>query len=130
MPRGTRNGKVGRPIDENTPERAREIRQMGGKKSQEVQRKKKLIRETLEELLSLPLKDPNVKKKLKSIGIDTPEMTQQTLMALGIVKSAQQGDARAATWVRDSMGQKEADKLDIIKPVQIIIEDDYGDDSN
>jgi hypothetical protein len=46
------------------------------------------------------------------------------------VKRAQNGDPYAATFIRDTLGQKEADKLDLVQPVQIVVQDDYGDDDN
>jgi len=131
MPSGDNNkGKkhVGRPIDDNPPERAREIRSMGGIASGVSKRRKKLIKETIETVLELPVKDKRVKDGLKRIGLTTEDMTQQTLMVLGVMKRAQNGDPYAATFIRDTLGQKEADKLDIIQPVQIIVQDDYGDD--
>ena len=131
MPSGDNNkGKkhVGRPIDDNPPERAREIRSMGGIASGVSKRRKKLIKETLETILVLPVKDKRVREGLKRIGITSEDMTQQTLMVLGVVKRAQNGDPYAATFIRDTLGEKEADKLDLMQPVQIVVQDDYGDD--
>mgnify|MGYP003602978361 FL=1 len=122
------NGKVGRPIDDNPPERAREIRRMGGIASGVAKRRKKLIKETIATILELPVKDKRVKDGLKRIGLTTEDMTQQSLMILGVMKRAQNGDPYAATFIRDTLGQKEAEKLDLIQPVQIVVQDDYGDD--
>ena len=66
--------------------------------------------------------------KLKSLGIEEGDMTNQTLIALGVIARAKTGDPYAATFIRDSIGQKEADKLDLIQPEQIVVQDDYGDD--
>ena len=131
MPSGDNNkGKthVGRPIDDNPPERAREIRSMGGIASGVSKRRKTLIKETIETVLELPVKDKRVREGLKRIGITSEDMTQQTLMVLGVVKRAQNGDPYAATFIRDTLGEKEADKLDLMQPVQIVVQDDYGDD--
>jgi coenzyme F420-reducing hydrogenase alpha subunit len=131
MPSGENNkGKkhVGRPIDDNPPERAREIHSMGGIASGVSKRRKKLIKETIETILELPVKDKRVKDALKRIGLTTEDMTQQSLMILGVMKRAQNGDPYAATFIRDSIGQKEAEKLDLIQPVQIVVQDDYDDD--
>jgi coenzyme F420-reducing hydrogenase alpha subunit len=131
MPSGENNkGKkhVGRPIDDNPPERAREIHSMGGIASGVSKRRKKLIKETIETILELPVKDKRVKDALKRIGLTTEDMTQQSLMILGVMKRAQNGDPYAATFIRDSIGQKEAEKLDLVQPVQIVVQDDYDDD--
>ena len=133
MPSGDNNkGKkhVGIPIDSRPIEEARKIHSMGGIASGVAKRRKKLIKETIETILELPVKDQRVKDGLKRIGLTTEDMTQQSLMVLGVMKRAQNGDPYAATFIRDTLGQKEADKLDLIQPVQIVVQDDYGDDDN
>ena len=92
-----KNKKVGRPIDDNPPERATEIRRMGGIASGVSKRRKKLIKETIATILELPVKDKRVKDGLKRIGLTTEDMTQQSLMILGVMKRAQNGDPYAAT---------------------------------
>lgn len=103
---------------------------MGGIASGVAKRRKKLIKETIATILELPVKDKRVKDGLKRIGLTTEDMTQQSLMVLGVMKRAQNGDPYAATFIRDTLGQKEADKLDLIQPVQIVVQDDCGDDDN
>ena len=133
MPSGDNNkGKkhVGIPINSRPIEEARKIQSMGGKASQVAQKKKKLIKETLEMCLDLKVTEKAKIDKLRSIGIEDEDMTNQTLIALGVIARAKTGDPYAATFIRDSIGQKEADKLDLIQPVQIVVQDDYGDDDN
>jgi hypothetical protein len=113
--------KVGRPIDDNPPERAREIHRMGGIASGVSKRRKKLIKETIATILELPVKDKRVKDGLKRIGLTTEDMTQQSLMVLGVMKRAQNGDPYAATFIRDTLGQKEADKLELSKSTAEVI---------
>lgn len=115
------NKKVGIPIDDNPPERAREIHKMGGIASGVAKRRKKLIKETIATILELPVKDKRVKDGLKRIGLTTEDMTQQSLMVLGVMKRAQNGDPYAATFIRDTLGQKEADKLEISKSTSEVI---------
>ncbi len=131
MPSGENNkGKkhVGIPLGDRPVEERKKIARMGGVASGVAKRRKKLIKETIATILELPVKDKRVKDGLKRIGLTTEDMTQQSLMVLGVMKRAQNGDPYAATFIRDTLGQKEADKLDIIQPVQIIVQDDYGDD--
>ena len=78
--------------------------------------------------LDLKITEKEKIAKLKSIGISEEDMTNQTLIALGVIARAKTGDPYAATFIRDTLGQKEADKLDLIQPVQIVVQDDYGDD--
>lgn len=131
MPSGDNNrGKkqVGIPINSRPVEEARKIQSMGGIASGIAKRRKKLIKETIATILELPVKDERVREGLKRIGITSEDMTQQTLMVLGVMKRAQKGDPYAATFIRDTLGEKEADKLDLMQPVQIVVQDDYGDD--
>ena len=124
MPSGDNNkGKkhVGIPIDSRPIEEARKIHSMGGIASGVAKRKKKLIKETIETILELPVKDKRVKDGLKRIGLTTEDMTQQSLMVLGVMKRAQNGDPYAATFIRDTLGQKEADKLEISKSTAEVI---------
>ena len=55
------------PQSERTKEEQREIARKGDIASGKARRRKKLIKEQLELLLSLPLKDENAKKKLKQL---------------------------------------------------------------
>ena len=131
MPSGDNNkGKkhVGVPINSRPIEEARKIQSDGGIASGVAKRRKKLIKETTATFLELPVKDKRVRDGLKRLGLKTEDMTQQALMVLGVLKRAQNGDPAAATFIRDTLGQKEADKLDLIQPVQIVVQDDYGDD--
>lgn len=126
MPSGDNNkGKkqVGIPINSRPIEEARKIQSMGGKASGVAKRKKKLIKETLEMCLDLKVTEKAKIAKLKSIGIEEEDMTNQTLIALGVIARAKTGDPYAATFIRDTLGQKEADKLEIGKMSKEIIAD-------
>ena len=106
MPSGDNNkGKkhVGIPIDSRPIEEARKIHSMGGIASGVAKRRKKLIKETIATILELPVKDKRVKDGLKRIGLTTEDMTQQSLMVLGVMKRAQNGDPYAATFIRDTL---------------------------
>lgn len=126
MPSGDNNkGKkhVGIPINSRPIEEARKIQSMGGIASGVAKRKKKLIKETLEMCLDLKITEKAKIDKLRSIGIEDEDMTNQTLIALGVIARAKTGDPYAATFIRDSIGQKEADKLEIGKMAKEVIAD-------
>jgi hypothetical protein len=108
------------------PERRKEIASMGGKAAGVVYRQRKTFKETLTMLLECPVTDEEVKAKLEAIGIT--DITQQTLMNFAVLNRAKTGDVQAATYIRDTIGEKEADKVDFVKPISINIKDDYGDD--
>lgn len=94
------------PQSERTKEEQRKIAIKGGIASGKARRRKKLIKEQLELLLSLPIKDENVKKKLKQIGIDADNLDNQMAMVISIWNKALKGDIQAFNSIRDSVGEK------------------------
>lgn len=109
------------------PEKLHEITSKGGKAAQKVLHERKTMRQTLEMLLELPVKEREKIKKLSDLGIPETEMNQQMLAMVAVMKRAQTGDFYSNSFMRDTIGQKEPEKLDLIKPVEINITDDYGD---
>jgi Holliday junction resolvasome RuvABC ATP-dependent DNA helicase subunit len=102
------------PFNELTEEEQRKMASEGGKASGEARRKKKLIREQLELLLSLPLKDENAKRKLEQIGIDADNLDNQMAMVISIWNKALKGDIQAFNSIRDSVGEKPSDVVENI----------------
>lgn len=94
------------PFTELTEEEQRKIAVKGGIASGKARRKKKLIKEQLELLLSLPLKDENAKRKLEQLGIDTDNIDNQMAMIIAIWNKALKGDTQAFNSIRDSVGEK------------------------
>ena len=95
-------------------EEAREKGRKGGIASGKARRKKKLIKEQLELLLSLPLKDENAKRKLEQIGIDADNLDNQMAMIISIWNKALKGDIQAFNSIRDSVGEKPSDVVENI----------------
>lgn len=95
-------------------EEAREKGRLGGIASGEARRKKKLIKEQLELLLSLPLKDENAKRKLEQIGIDADNLDNQMAMVISLWNKALKGDVQAFNSIRDSVGEKPSDVVENI----------------
>ena len=99
---------------ERTPqERKQRARQMGIA-SGKARRERKLIRETLDVLLSMPIKNG------KSASIDTikslasikgKNISVQEAIAIAQIQKAMKGDTRAAEYVRDTIGQKPVENL-------------------
>ncbi len=102
------------PQSKRTKEEQRKIAIKGGIASGKARRKKKLIREQLELLLSLPLKDENAKKKLKQLGIDADNLDNQMAMVISIWNKALKGDVQAFNSIRDSVGEKPSDVVENI----------------
>lgn len=76
--------------------KAREIGKIGGKKSAEVRKEKKMLKDLLEEALEKETKTGN-----KYIDI-----------TLALIKEAEKGNVKAYETIRDTLGQKPKDKIE------------------
>ena len=95
-----------------TKETASERGRNGGIKSGQVRRQKKKLKETLAMLLDLPPGFAGQKEVLAALGIEEGDQTNQTLIAIAMIQAAAHGDVKAATFVRDTVGEKPTDKLE------------------
>ena len=94
---------MGRPNPQNfsplSAEEARRRGKNGGKKSVEVRRQRKAMRETLLELLQLPAEK-------------RPEMSNEQAGLFAMLERWQKGDVSAGVFIRDTIGEKPVDKVD------------------
>jgi hypothetical protein len=84
------------PVSERTAEELREMTRKGGIRSGEVRREKAQLKSAVKLLLSLPVKDPNIKKQLSALGMSDKDIDNSILPALGLFKKACKGDSSAA----------------------------------
>lgn len=63
----------------------------GGKKSGEVRRKRKAMKEQMEMLLTLPLKNTKLKNHLQEIGINEEEINNQMALIVSLYQTALKG---------------------------------------
>lgn len=122
------NENLLRPED-LTSEQLRERARKGGKASAKAKRERKKIKEQMELLLSLPSKDAETKKKLKGMGIDIGNIDNQMAMIVSMYQKAISGDVQAAIFVRDTLGEKPDNKvnLDMNLPVMFVGEDELDE---
>lgn len=96
-----------------TPEERRENGRKGGIASGEAKRRKKAMRDRLEILLELQMK-PGKGADLESIknfaALKGKNITVQDAMMLAQIQKALKGDTAAATFIRDTAGEKPGDK--------------------
>jgi hypothetical protein len=97
-----------------SPSEARSRGRKGGIASGKARREKKLFRETLETLLSMPMKDG------KDVSIDDiksfasikgQNISVQEAILIAQIQKAMKGDTRAAEYVRDSIGEKPTENM-------------------
>ncbi len=100
------------PNNRTSSER-REIAQKGGKKSGEVRRKRKNVKDTLKYLLALPSVCLEGDEKLNTFGIEESMRNNGTAMCCSIMLKALRGDLEAARYITEMIGEKPASSLNL-----------------
>lgn len=90
-----------KPFNELSEKEQRKIRSMGGKRSGEVRRKRKTMREMLDYLLSKEIKNKQGEKAT----------TLEALM-VATIKKAMSGDTKAVQFIRDTIGEMPTQKIE------------------
>lgn len=112
-------------FDKKTAEEQQAIARMGGKKSGEVRRQKKTMREQAELLLSLAVKNPKLKKAMADIGIEDDEQTNQMAMIIAMMnKAISKGDVSAFNSLQATIGEKPIEKVEHSGSVPVVIDND------
>lgn len=103
MPRdGTKNLI---PMNKLTEDKQRQIAHLGGKASGASRRRKKAMREQLEFMMSLKVKEESTINELKKMGIKKSDMNNQTALLMAVFFKGLNGDVRAAEFIRDTLGE-------------------------
>lgn len=89
----------------------------GGAAMAEKLRKRKALKEDLDDLLSRPITDKRQLKRLTSIGYQPEDVGQQMAMLQGLLLAAIKGDAKAAKVLIDILGE---DSKPAAEGVQIV----------
>ena len=89
------------PWNKRTESEQREYARQGGKKSGEVRRKKKAMKDMMQLILSLELPECKGKKELRNAGIDEEDMNIQTAILMAQIQKAMKGNLESAKFVRD-----------------------------
>ncbi len=107
------------PMSERTKEEQKRIATMGGIASGEARRRRRDIKDTLDLLLSKPFKINNksgkeLKKQIKSLGINSDEIDNQTAMSYVMFMTAMSGGKAgviAFNSIRDTLGEKPVEEV-------------------
>ena len=108
------------PFTERSKEEVRELNRKGGIASGIARRRKKNMKECLQLLLSLDVKNPKVREQLAKLGIEDEQMTNEMAMMVSALNKATKGDIQAMNFVRDTSGQQVANKVEIDKIPKIV----------
>ena len=102
------------PLNDRTKEEQREIAKKGGKKSGEVRKQRKNAKELLERLLSTNMTDDMITDVLGgSKDLLGDDKTAYNVMLTKMLQVACAGDTKAFVALRDTVGDKPADKQEI-----------------
>ena len=93
-----------------TPEQKAAFHSAGGKAGAESKRKRKTFAEGLKLILAMEVDDPARLAALQALGLDG---TFQDSINIASVQRAQTGDIEAARFVRDTVGEKPRDGLEL-----------------
>lgn len=98
-----------------SPSEARENGKKGGKKSGEKRRERKAMKEVLLKLLELPIEDCGLDEFTSLKSIKGKNVTAQQAMCVAMIKKAMSGDVPAATFVRDTSGNKPKEEKEFVE---------------
>ena len=110
-----------------TPEERQKLAASGGKAKAENERKRKAMKEQLDILMQLPVKNKKGLKALKTNGVEDPELqdNQAAMMAVAFIM-ALNGSLEHMAFIRDTLGEKPANinNTTVDATVQTIPEED------
>lgn len=114
-----------------TPEERAEYGRQGGIKSGETKRRKKAMKETLEVLLSMPMKKGKVANvddvknfaELNGKNVDV----QTAILIKALTNYMKTGDLSILGFIRDTVGDKPTDQMNITGAVPVILKDDVNE---
>lgn len=127
------NLKKGNPDTQfKSGRKAAENGKKGGIASGKAKREKKAMKETLETLLSMQLKSgkaADVETIRNLAALKGKNVTVQEAIMLAQIQKAMKGDTRAAEYVRDTIGQKPDNKMNIDMNLPVFFEgEDFLED--
>ncbi len=108
MPKGRTQNLI--QYNGQTPEIARENGRKGGLASGVSKQRRKLIRETINEIMPLEVSDDELREALQAAGLPP---TFENAMVYSALRRAIRGDIEACRFIRDTRGEKPAESLAI-----------------
>ena len=102
-----------RAANELTEEELRKMASNGGKKSAEVRRRKKTMREALEMLMYDTKLPEQTKQMLKAEGVSAEDFNHQMVITRSLIAKAESGDVQAYNAICAMIGEKPAEKMEM-----------------
>ena len=108
-----------------TKSEARTRGRNGGIASGKARREKKMMRETLEALLSMPMKSgkaADIETIKNFAALKGKTITVQEAMMIAMIQKALKGNVNAAEWIRDTAGQKPVENMNMNMNLPVFFE--------
>lgn len=127
---------MGKSFKDMTTKELQEAGRKGGIKSGETKRNKKAMKETLELLLSMPLKNKKLvePEQIKSFAdLNGKNIDIQTAILIAQIQKALKGSVTSAEFLRDTVGQRPEDIINLntdAEDMNLNINISYGDEVN
>lgn len=127
---------MGKSFKDMTTKELQEAGRKGGIKSGETKRNKKAMKETLELLLSMPLKNKKLiePEQIKSFAdLNGKNIDIQTAILIAQIQKALKGSVASAEFLRDTAGQRPEDIINLnteTEDMNLNINISYGDEVN
>lgn len=132
MGKGKRENLIA--ANELTEEQLRKMASNGGKKSAEVRRRKKTMREALEMLMYNTELPEATKQMLEAEGVKESDFNHQMVITRSLIAKAESGDVQAYNAICAMIGEKPAEKVDmsggLSNEIKIVHITKSGDDAN
>lgn len=113
-----------RPIKkgELSSEEAKRRGSRGGINSGKARRQKKLLKELMMEFGALELPQGELRTSMAGLGVADEELTNDMAMVIGQYQAATKGNPSAATFIRDTKGEKPVEKTEstLIAPKPLV----------
>ena len=94
----------------------------GGKKSAEVRREKRLLKDCMLDLLALPVAGNKNYNKLIMMGLNPEEIDNRSLLTVALFRKAvETGDVSAFKEIRNLIGEDKTDSEDIMKKLDDVL---------
>lgn len=113
------------PQSKRTKAEQKKIARKGGIASGKARREKKAMRETLDILLSMPMKDgayADVESIRSFASIKGKNISVQEAILIAQVQKAMKGDTKAAEYIRDTIGQKPGENVEMTMNLPVFFE--------
>lgn len=107
---------------EQSRDEAKKNGHKGGIASGKARRESKKFSELFESFLNRQCTNEQIREQLKEFGFSDEELTNKNAVVFAQYREALKGSTQAATFVRDTMGEKPIEQVQNINPPQIVIE--------